>query len=144
MAPLAQMTLHERVAADYRGTGLTVGRHPMALRREEMNAMRVTPAAELDRIPDGQWVRIAGSVICRQRPGTAHGFVFLSIEDETGISNAIVTPDLFDTYKTDLVNAPYLLVEGVLQNQQNAISVKAGRVEALTFADPAVKSHDFG
>ena len=86
------MNTEERLWADYRGTGLTIGRHPMAYRRAEMNALGVTRAADLARVPDGRLVRIAGSVIVRQRPGTAKGFVFLSMEDETGIMNAIVDP----------------------------------------------------
>ncbi|MGH9351747.1 MAG: error-prone DNA polymerase, partial [Terriglobia bacterium] len=93
--PLAPMNPEERLRADFKITGLTVGRHPMAWRRAEMQALGVWPAAELHRAPNGKRVRIAGCVICRQRPGTAKGFVFLSIEDETGIANAIVTPDLF-------------------------------------------------
>jgi error-prone DNA polymerase len=143
LAPLAQMTLEERVNADYRGTGLTIGRHPMALRRTELNAMKVVPAAQLRHGRDGQWVRIAGSVICRQRPGTAKGFVFLSLEDETGISNAIVTPDVFDANKLNIINSPYVLIDGVLQNQQNVVSVRAQLVQPLTFGDPVVRSKDF-
>ena len=143
LAPLAQMRLEERVHADYKGTGLTIGRHPMALRRAELNQRDVWPAASLNRARDGQWVRVAGSVICRQRPGTAKGFVFLSLEDETGISNAIVTPDVFDANKLTIVGSPYLLVEGVLQNQQNVISIRAQRLESLTFNDPEVRSKDF-
>ncbi len=142
-APLAQMTIEERVHADYRGTGLTIGRHPMALRREELNEMRVLTAAALPRHRDGEWVRVAGSVICRQRPGTAKGFVFLSLEDETGISNAIVTPDIFDVNKLTIVGSSYLLVEGVLQNQQNVVSVRAQRVQPLTFHQPPIRSKDF-
>jgi error-prone DNA polymerase len=142
-APLAPMNIEERVNADYRGTGLTIGRHPMALRREQLNAMKVVPAAALRNLRDGQWVRIAGSVICRQRPGTAHGFVFLSLEDETGVSNAIITPDVFDENKLNIVNSPYVLVDGVLQNQQNVVSVRAQVVQPLTFGDPAVRSKDF-
>ena len=105
--------------------------------------MKVVPAAALRHLRDGQWVRIAGSVICRQRPGTAKGFVFLSLEDETGISNAIVTPDVFDTNKLNIVNSPYVLVDGVLQNQQNVVSVRAQIVEPLTFGDPEIRSKDF-
>jgi error-prone DNA polymerase len=142
-APLAAMTRHERAGADFRGTGLTVGRHPLSLRRAELDAMRVIPAAGLHALGDGRWVRTAGCVICRQRPGTAKGFLFLSLEDETGIANAIVTPDLFETYKTTIIGHSYLLVEGVLQNQQGVISVRARRVEALLFDQPASKSHDF-
>ncbi len=143
LAPLAAMTVEERLNADYRGTGLTVGRHPMALRRAELNDMRVLSAADLQHGRDGQRVRIAGSIICRQRPGTAKGFVFLSLEDETGISNAIVTPDVFDENKLNIINSPYVLIEGVLQNQQNVIAVRAQTVEPLTFGDPAVRSKDF-
>lgn len=143
LAPLAPMTVEERIAADFRGTGLTVGRHPMALRRDELARRGVLSAAELKRGRDGAWARVAGSVICRQRPGTAKGFVFLSLEDETGISNVIVTPDLFDANKLVLVSAPYLLIEGVLQNQQGVVSVRARRVAPLIVEQPAIKSKDF-
>ena len=93
------MNTEERLWADYRGTGLTIGKHPMAYRRAEMDALGVTRAIDLARVPDGRMVRIAGSVIVRQRPGTAKGFVFLSMEDETGVMNAIVTPATFDRYQ---------------------------------------------
>jgi error-prone DNA polymerase len=86
---------------------------------------------------------VAGAVITRQRPGTAKGFVFLSLEDETGIANIIVNPDVFASFKRTIVEAPYLLVEGVLQNQDGAVSVKADRVEALEYAGPEFESHDF-
>ena len=88
-------------------------------------------------------VRAAGAVIARQRPGTAHGFVFLSLEDETGIANAIVTPDLYDRYRFELAGERFLLVEGVLQNQDNVISVKAERVEPLRMTQAETSSHDF-
>ena len=142
-SPLAAMSREERVQADFRGTGLTVGRHPLALRREQLDAMRVVPAAALHRVRDGRLVRTAGCVICRQRPGTAKGFVFLSLEDETGVSNAIVTPDVFEQYKSVLVRDPYLLIDGVLQNQQGVVSIRARHVEPLTFNGPAARSHDF-
>jgi error-prone DNA polymerase len=87
-------------------------------------------------------VRVAGSVIVRQRPGTAKGFVFLSMEDETGVMNAIVTPDLFDRYRMVLLGHSYLLIDGVLQNLDNVISVKARRIQPLP-AGPAAESHDF-
>jgi error-prone DNA polymerase len=142
-APLAQMTIEERVNADFRGTGLTIDKHPMAIRRPELDAMRIVPAAALGYRHDGDWVRTAGCVICRQRPGTAKGFVFLSLEDETGISNGIVTPDIFERNKQTLVSAPYLLIEGVLQNQQGVVSVRVRKVEALSFQHEGAKSHDF-
>jgi len=115
----------------------------MYLYRASLGAHGVLPAAELQYVPKGKIVKVAGCVICRQRPGTAKGFMFLSMEDETGIANAIVEPDLFDTYREALVKAPYLLIEGVLQNQQGAVSVKLKRAEALQFPAIEVPSHDF-
>ncbi len=141
-SPLARMNTEERLWADYRGTGMTIGRHPMAWRRAEMNARGVTPANRLAAVPDGRVVRIAGSVIVRQRPGTAKGFVFLSMEDETGIMNAIITPQMFDRYKFPVLGEPFLLIEGVLQNLDGVISVKAGHIEGLP-EGAAAESHDF-
>ena len=141
-SPLARMTVEERLTSDFRGTGVTIGRHPMAYRRAEMQALGVTPAAYLARIPNGRLVRIAGSVIVRQRPGTAKGFVFLSMEDETGVMNAIITPATYDRYKLVVVGEPFLLIDGVLQNQDGVVSVKVGRVEALR-AGAAAESHNF-
>ena len=92
---------------------------------------------------DGQIVKVAGAVIVRQRPGTAHGFVFLSLEDETGVANIIVEPKMFEKNKEALVRNPFLLVQGTLQNQQGAISVKAGKVEAIDVNAIPVPSHDF-
>ena len=141
-SPLAPMQTEERLVADYRGTGLTIGRHPMAYRRAEMNALGVTRAAELANVSDGRLVRIAGSVIVRQRPGTAKGFVFLSMEDETGVMNAIVTPAIFDRYKLEVLSGRFLLIDGVLQNLDGVISVKAGRIAGLP-SGAAAESHDF-
>jgi len=141
-SPLAPMNTEERLWADYHGAGLSIGKHPMAYRRAEMNARGVTRAIDLAKTPNGRLVRIAGSVIVRQRPGTAHGFVFLGMEDETGIMNAIVAPATYDRYKLALLTAPFLMVFGVLQNLDGVISVKAGRVEPL-HAGAAAESHDF-
>src|SRR5262249_50542482 len=139
---LAPMNSAERLSADYQGTGLTVGRHPMAHRRTELDTLGVRCAGELARIPNGRPVRVAGCVIVRQRPGTAKGFVFLSLEDETGIANIIVEPATFDRNRTALTMEPFLLIDGILQNQDRVVSVKAGRVHPLrTGAGPA--SHDF-
>jgi error-prone DNA polymerase len=141
-SPLEAMRAEERLWADYGGTGLTVGRHAMAHRRAELDALGVARASELERIPNGRMVRIAGAVIVRQRPGTAKGFVFLSLEDETGIMNAILTPDFFQRYKLPVLEAGFLLIEGVLQKQDGAISVKAEHVEGLR-GGPIAASHDF-
>ena len=136
------MNTGERLFADYSGTGLTVGKHPMAYRRAEMDKLRVTRAADLAHIPNGRLVRIAGTVIVRQRPGTAKGFVFLSMEDETGIMNAILTPPIFDRFKVVVLGERFLLLDGVLQNLDGVISVKAARVQSLS-QGAAAPSHDF-
>jgi|HubBroStandDraft_6_1064221.scaffolds.fasta_scaffold06879_2 error-prone DNA polymerase len=142
-SPLRPMNQEERLVADFRGTGMTVGPHPMAYHRSRMEKMGIHTASELSRIPDGQYLRIGGCVICRQRPGTAKGFVFLSIEDETGVANAIVTPDLFQKNRLLLSSAQFLMVEGILQNQDNVISVKAERVLPLSITRAETSSHDF-
>jgi error-prone DNA polymerase len=142
--PLREMNAAERLAADYAGTGVTLGPHPLALRRRALARRDVVRARDLAGLPHGQWVRVAGSVIVRQRPGTAKGFVFLSLEDETGIANVIVTPQLFARQRLTLVAAPFLLVGGILQKQDEVISVRAVRVEALPGLSPHVPSHDFG
>jgi error-prone DNA polymerase len=142
-SPLAVMNAGERLSADYRGTGVNIGRHLMAHRREEMRALGVTPAAALRDMRNGRVVRVAGAVIVRQRPGTAKGFVFLSMEDETGILNVIVTPPLFDRYRLELLGAPLLLIDGTLQNVDHVVSVKAGRIAALPATTAVPASHDF-
>jgi error-prone DNA polymerase len=142
-SPLEQMTLTERVDADFRGTGLTVGKHPVAYHRVELKKLRTLRAIDIRKLRNGTFVRVAGWVIVRQRPGTAKGFMFLSLEDETGVSNIIVTPQLFEKYRVELANHPFLLIEGALQNQDNVISVKASHVQPLQFAVAATPSHDF-
>jgi error-prone DNA polymerase len=129
--PLQRMTLEERLVSDYSGTGLTVGRHPMSYRRNDLRRQGVHSADELRGCKDGEYVRAAGCVIARQRPGTAKGFIFLSMEDETGIANVIVTPDLYERERMTVVRSKFLLVEGVLQNQDGVIHVKAKRLAAL-------------
>ncbi len=143
-SPLREMTPVERLVADYEGTGVTLGRHPMALRRAELARRRVLSARELAAAADGTPVQVAGSVIVRQRPGTAKGFVFLTLEDETGVANVIVTPPLFARSRATLVAAPFLLVEGIAQQQDGVASVRALRVSALDVLARGVPSHDFG
>jgi error-prone DNA polymerase len=142
-SPLPPMTAEDRLVADYAGTHLTIGPHPMAMRRSELAMRGVLRAVDLSRARDGRRIRVAGSVITRQRPGTAKGFVFLTLEDETGISNIIVRPDLFDRERFKILDEPFLLVDGVLQNQDGVTSVKAERVHALGGAAIEIDSHDF-
>jgi error-prone DNA polymerase len=141
--PLRPMTESERLVADYAGTGLTVGRHPMALRRDELAMRGVLRAIDLHAGRNGRRVRVAGMVITRQRPGTAKGFVFLTLEDETGIANVIVRPDLFARDRLVIVDERFLLVDGVLQHQDGVVSVRAEAVQGMTNTAIEFNSHDF-
>jgi error-prone DNA polymerase len=142
-SPLQPMNHEERLVADFRGTGLTVGPHPMSYRREWLQAMGIRRAIDLREIPNGRRLRIGGCVITRQRPGTAKGFVFLSLEDETGVANAIIAPDLFHSNRLLITSERFLAVEGILQNLDNVISVKAERVLPLFVTKAETVSHDF-
>jgi error-prone DNA polymerase len=115
----------------------------MKYHRARMKRQGVVTASELNNLPDGTRVRFAGGVIARQRPGTAHGFVFLSLEDETGIANAIITPRLFEEYHVVIVHQQFLLIEGQLQNQDNVVSVKVENVQGLSVTQAETTSHDF-
>ncbi len=142
-SPLLPMTIEDRLVADFRNTGMTVGPHPLAFHREYLKERGILSAIDLHKIRDGEKVRVAGSVIARQRPGTAKGFVFLSLEDETGISNAIITPQLFEREHVTVVHQQFLLIEGVLQNMDNVISVKAENIQPLGVTRAETSSHDF-
>ncbi len=142
-SPLAAMTQEERLVADFRATGLTVGPHPMQYRRKEMKRMGIYSARDLAHLPNGRRLRIGGCVIARQRPGTAKGMMFLSLEDETGIANAIVAPDLLQKHRVLLISERFLMVEGILQNQDNVIHIKAERVLPLNVTQAETASHDF-
>ena len=145
-SPLKPMTESERIVADYAGTGLTIGRHPMALRRDELATRGVSRAIDLRTARHGRRVRVAGMVITRQRPGTAKGFVFLTLEDETGVANIIVRPDLFLRDRLVITDEPFLLVDGVLQNQDGVTSVRAERITGLQAGgvqDVEFDAHDF-
>jgi error-prone DNA polymerase len=141
--PLKPMTESERLIADYAGTGLTAGRHPMALRRDELAMRGILRAMDLRTARPGRRVRVAGMVITRQRPGTAKGFVFLTLEDETGIANIIVRPDLFARDRLVIVEEPFLIVDGVLQSQDGVTSVRAEQVQGMKGATIDFDAHDF-
>jgi error-prone DNA polymerase len=141
--PLKPMTEAERLVADYAGTGLTIGRHPMALRRDELATRGVLRAIDLRAGRQGRRVRVAGMVITRQRPGTAKGFVFLTLEDETGVANIIVRPDLFARDRATIVEEPFLIVDGVLQNQEGVTTVRAEAIHGLRGVEVDFDAHDF-
>jgi DNA polymerase III alpha subunit len=145
VSPLPEMSAGERLVADYAGTGITAGPHPMGFRRHELATKGVLRAIDLPQVRNGRRVRTAGMVITRQRPGTAKGFVFLTLEDETGIANIIVRPDVYARDRAIVVDSPFLLVEGILQVQDGVTAIKAERMERLEglLASMAVESHDF-
>ncbi|HEY4247769.1 MAG TPA: error-prone DNA polymerase [Lacunisphaera sp.] len=140
--PLAPMNLAERFQADFSTMGLTTGRHPMIALRARLPG--VCTAAELKERRDGEHVTIAGTVICRQRPGTAKGVVFVSLEDETGIANAVVYAPLFEKFRLTITQESALKIYGKLQKVSNVIHVKAEKIAPLREADlPVQASHDF-
>lgn len=142
-SPLQEMTAMERLASDYQGAGVTIGPHAMALKRKELDSLGIVPSVSLKRLRDGQRVRVAGTVIVRQRPMTAKGFLFMSLEDETGIANIVFRPKLFRKNRLVLMSHPFLIIEGMLQNQNNVISVLAHKVRGLKGLEIPVSSHDF-
>ena len=142
ISPLVQMTLPERVKADYETMDLTTGPHPMKLLRESLP--NIWRAIDLPHARHGSIIQIAGNVICRQRPGTAKGFVFISLEDETGVSNAIVEPELFEHFRLVITEEAFLLIEGEVQNSDNVILIKAREIRPLLHEQlVGSESHDF-
>ncbi|HYF37757.1 MAG TPA: OB-fold nucleic acid binding domain-containing protein, partial [Prosthecobacter sp.] len=141
-APLAMMNRAERLHADYQATSLTVGPHPMALMRAKLP--QVCRAVELPRCQHGQDVIIAGLVICRQRPGTAKGHVFVSLEDETGVANAFVPSPLFEKQRLVITQESFLEIRGRLQIVDDVVTVYAFAAKPLVFETSiAATSHDF-
>jgi error-prone DNA polymerase len=141
-SPLEEMQAIEETMADYSGLNLTTGPHLMHYFRPELDRRGVTPTARLRDCRDGQQVTVAGAVIVRQRPGTAKGFVFLTMEDEGGTVQAIIKPDLFRQHRQLIVTSPLLLIEGPLQIQDGTLSVKARHFKRIQ-GEGFITSHDF-
>jgi error-prone DNA polymerase len=141
-SPVPEMDLAERLATDVVATGVTTGPHPVHLHRDAFAARGVRRACDLGRLRDGEHVRVAGAVICRQRPGTASGFLFLTLEDETGLVNVIVRPDLFAAERGVLVSEPLLEVDGVLQ-AQDGLSVRALSARPALACAPVAPARQF-
>jgi error-prone DNA polymerase len=142
---LKEMKKVELVAADYTTTGLCTHGHPMEHLRAALRAQGVLSAEELRRVPSGRRVKVAGVVICRQRPGTAKGVCFITLEDETGFSNFVVYADLFQRYRKTIVRSPVLLIEGIAQNEQDVVNVQVRQITAIAPQAGAevIESHDF-
>ncbi len=141
-SPLPEMSSLDETIADYSGLNLTTGPHLMAYLRADLQRRGVLPLAELEGRRDGEEVRAAGAVIVRQRPGTAKGFTFFTVEDETGTVQAIIRPDLYRANRQLIVNSPLLLIHGTLQKRDGTLSIKARGFEALR-AEMPITSHDF-
>jgi len=142
-SPLRPMNAEERLVADYHGTGLTTGHHPMAYRRDILRARGVKSAIELHNLPHGKEATTAGCVITRQRPGTAKGIIFMTLEDETGTSRVIISPDFYDQNRMVVLNERFVLVSGIVQNQDNVVHLKARSIQPLSISAAPTPSHDF-
>ena len=141
--PLHQMSTEDRLVADYSGTGLTVDHHPLFYRRAELRNQGILSATDLAYVMNGSEITLVGCVIARQRPGTAMGFIFLSLEDETGIANVIIHPELYDSDRTTVTRAKFLRITGRLQNQDGVLHVRAFAIEPLQMQSMDLRSHDF-
>jgi len=141
-SPLREMTAYEETLADFAGTGLTTGSHPVAYWRERLEAFGAVPAADLPRLERGTRARLGGAVIVRQRPGTAKGALFLTLEDETGMAQAIVAPSLLREHRGTIVGNPGLVVEGVVEARDGSVSLRAERFWPLAEI-AGIPSHDF-
>ena len=141
--PLRIMNTEERITADYSGMGLTTGPHPMAYHRAKLRRAGVLCASDLLTLTGHPIVNVAGCVIARQRPGTAKGFVFLSLEDETGIANIIITPSLFESERICITKCRVLQIMGPVQNQDGVVHILAYDVKPLEITRAAIASHDF-
>jgi len=142
-SPLSKMETEERIVADYRGTGLTTGPHPMFYKRAELRQENINSAAELKRLPNGVKATVAGAVITRQRPGTAKGLIFLTLEDETGNSNVIIMPDFYEKNRRAILEPRFVRVSGTVQNQDGIVHLRAEYIAPLLVSKAPVASHDF-
>src|SRR6185503_19445722 len=134
-------TPFEETRADFDDTEMTTGRHPVTYVRALLDKQGVIAAGKLEALPNRKTVRIGGAVIVRQRPGTARGLLFVTLEDETGTIQAAVMPDLLQKHRQVLVRSPGLIIEGVLQKRDGTLTVKAEKVWPLQMTE--VTSHDF-
>ena len=142
-SPLYRMEIEERLIADYHGTGMTVGPHPMSYRRTALRKMGICSAAELRQQPHGRPAVVAGCVITRQRPGTAKGLIFLTLEDETGNANVIVMPDIYADDPMVVLHERFVKVKGTVQNQDGIVHLKAQKIMPLHVTAAETWSHDF-
>lgn len=142
-SPLQQMDTEERLVSDFHGTGLTTGPHPMFYHRSELKKMGVKSAVELKDLPHGKEATVAGCVITRQRPGTAKGLIFMTLEDETGTARVIIMPDFYDQNRMTVLHERFVSVQGTVQNRDSVVHVKARSIQPMNVSNAMVMSHDF-
>jgi len=144
-AELPPMSMSEQVFADYRTSGLSLKGHPIAFFREQLDKLRVTPAGNLDSVQDGRHLRVAGIVLVRQRPGTARGITFVTLEDETGLANLVIKPPIWDRFYTVARRSPAWIAHGRLERKEGVIHLVASRLEDLSarLGEFRTKSRDF-
>jgi error-prone DNA polymerase len=142
-SPLQPMEVEDRLVADFHGTGVTTGPHPMAYRREQLRQMGIVSASELRKLPHNRFTVAAGCVITRQRPGTAKGLIFLTLEDETGHANIIVMPDVYSADPMVVLHERFVQVQGRVQNQDGVVHLRAERIWPLSVSAASTQSHDF-
>jgi error-prone DNA polymerase len=142
-SPLKPMKVEERLVADFHGTGMTTGPHPMAYQRERLRQMGIVSASELRKLPHNKSAIAAGCVITRQRPGTAKGLIFLTLEDETGHANVVVMPDVYSADPMVVLHERFVRVQGRVQNQDGVVHLRAEKLMPLNISAAEVASHDF-
>jgi len=144
-AALPPMPMVEQVFADYRTAGLSLKAHPLGFFRQQLDQMRVTPASQLDKTRDGRHLRVAGLVILRQRPGTAKGITFATIEDETGLANLVIRPEIWARYYQVARRSAAWIAHGCLENKEGVIHLVVNRLDDLShlLGELKTKSRDF-
>ena len=142
-SPLPEMSALENTLSDYRLSGLTTGPQLLAHMRESLRERGLLDAVQMKSVPNGKYVRTAGHVIVRQRPGSAKGFLFLTLEDETGTSNAVLTPDQFKRFRAPLHTAAVIEIAGPVQNVDGVIHLKVVELIALRMRGDTPGSHDY-
>jgi error-prone DNA polymerase len=142
-SPLPEMTLKERYIADYEGAGITVGAHPLVMRRAELHERGILSAIELNRKHNGARARIGGVVIVRQRPATAKGLCFATLEDETGFANVVFMPDFYKANRATITGCALLEVAGIVQARDGVVTLRADHCQPLFTAAPAPPARNF-
>lgn len=142
-SPLKRMNVEERLVSDFHGTSMTVGPHPMFYRRQELKAQSVKSSIELKRIPNGKQATVAGCVITRQRPGTAKGIIFMTLEDETGTCRVVVMPDFYEQNRMVVLKERFVQVSGEVENHDGVVHLRARSISALNVSAAETVSHDF-